>query len=53
MIYYEIKLSITVSNQVAEMKERTGDYYEKQILCSDVIIVYRNNIFEVDNSKCG
>ncbi len=53
LIYYEIKLSITVSNQVAEMKERTGDYYEKQILCSDVIIVYRNNIFEVDNSKCG
>lgn len=53
MIYYEIKLSVTVSNCVAEMQERTGDYYEKQVLCSDDTIVYRNNIFEVDNGKCG
>ena len=53
LIYSEIKLSVTVSNYVAEMQERTGDYYEKQVLCSDDTIVYRNNIFEVDNGKCG
>ncbi len=53
LIYYEIKLSVTVSDYVAEMQERTGDYYEKQVLCSDDTIVHRNNIFEVDNGKCG
>ena len=50
---YEIKLLVTVSDYVAEMQERTGDYYEKQVLCSDDTIVHRNNIFEVDNGKCG
>ena len=47
----EIK-SVIIMHRVT-VRERMGDYYEKQVLCSDDTIVHRNNIFEVDNGKCG